>query len=75
MNTDLKEQTLTMLQNRSARLQLQQISDDTGLSYPWICAFHQGRIKKYDHQKVEEKIKKLHSYLVSKQKEQHMLPL
>lgn len=67
MNTEntLLMDTLRLLQNRSAKIMLKQISADTNLSYSWICAFHNEKVPDYKHPKVEAKIRKLHDYLVS----------
>lgn len=75
MNQPLLEQTLELLRNRSAQIMLKQIARETKLSYPWICAFHLGKIIDYKHPKVEAKINKLYKYLIEKQKEQPKLPL
>lgn len=68
MNTEnqLLKDTLHLLQNRSAKIMLKQIAADTGLSYPWVCAFHNEKVPDYKHPKVETKIKTLYDYLVSK---------
>jgi len=64
--TELIEETLNLLRNRSAQIVLKQIAFDTSVSYEWLCKFHQGKIKEPKHKKVEVKIQALHDYLVSK---------
>lgn len=62
---DMAQKTLDLLRNRSAQVMLKQISADTSISYYWLCKFHQGKID--DKYKVSDnKIQKLHEYLVSK---------
>lgn len=79
MTEEFINTTLTMLQNRSARIMLKQIAAELSsidnernlhkkecISYEWICKFNQGKIDKPDHPKVEAKIQRLFEYLVSK---------
>lgn len=62
---DVFEATLNLLRNRSAQLMLKQIAADTGIKYPWLCAFHQGRLKG-EYNTSKDTINKLNKYLVSK---------
>lgn len=66
MSEDLFEATLNMLKNRSAQLMLKQIAADTGIKYPWLCAYHQGRLKNEYKTSAKDTIEKLNKYLVSK---------
>lgn len=63
MPTNLYDETLKLLKNRPAHLELKAIADDLDkVSYSWICQFLRGDIPNPTYFKLQ----KLHDYLKNK---------
>lgn len=43
IKTSLRDKTLTLLQERSVKLKITKIYEDTGLSKTWLFKFYQGK--------------------------------
>lgn len=56
-------ETLKLIQNRPATLQLNKIAEDLDISYSWILKFHKDEIRNPSYRTLQS----LHDYLVSKQ--------
>lgn len=65
-NLNLYEETLKLLKNRRASLELKDIAEDLSgeISYSWLCQFMRGSIKNPGYFNLQ----KLHDYLVAKAK-------
>lgn len=64
-NLNLYDETLKLLKNRPASLELKEIADDLdNVSYSWLCQFLRGDIPNPTYFKLQ----KLHDYLISKAK-------
>lgn len=60
---NLYTETLNMLQNRSAKLELKKVAEDLDISYSWILKFNKDKVRNPSYQTLQS----LHDYLVSKQ--------
>ncbi len=56
---NLYQQTFKLIQDRPARISLQNIADDTKLNYSWVCKFHSGEITNPTYNNLQ----KLYDYL------------
>lgn len=59
MHSILLERTLHLVRNRSVKITLKKISEDTGLKYDWLVRFNMGN---YDDCGVK-KVETLYNYL------------
>lgn len=57
---NLYEQTFKLIQDRPARISLQDIANETDLNYSWLCKFHAGTITNPTYNNLQS----LHDYLV-----------
>jgi transcriptional regulator with XRE-family HTH domain len=62
MPTNTRQKALELLQNRSVKLTLRQISKDTGLPEGWLSMFHRGKIDNPSHKYLET----LYEYLITR---------
>lgn len=60
---DLYTETLNLIQNRPAKLELKKIAEDLDISYSWILKFHKDEIKNPAYRTLQS----LHDYLVKRQ--------
>jgi len=58
---DLYTETLKLIQNRPARLELIKISRDLEISYSWVLKFHKDEIRNPSYRTLQS----LHDYLVA----------
>lgn len=61
MNSSLRDRTLDLLQNRSVKITLRKIAEDTGLPEGWLSAFHTNSIDEPSVNKVQT----LYEYLTN----------
>ena len=57
---NLYQQTFKLIQDRPARISLQDIARHTKLDYSWVCKFHSGAITNPTYNRLQ----KLHDYLI-----------
>lgn len=57
---NLYVETLKLIQNRSARIELKKIAEDLDISYSWILKFNKDKIKNPSYHTLQS----LHDYLV-----------
>ncbi len=62
MAVDTRNKALELLQNRSVKLTLRQISKDTGLPEGWLSMFHRGKIDNPSHRSLQT----LYEYLITR---------
>ena len=62
MNNDTRNKALELLQNRSVKLTLRQISQDTGLPEGWLSMFNRGKIDNPSHKYLHA----LYQYLITR---------
>lgn len=59
---NLYTETLNLIQNRPAKLELKKIAEDLDISYSWILKFHKDEIKNPSYHTLQS----LHDYLVKR---------